>query len=230
MNGDRTKLARRWKPRCPRDAHSKTLETLETLDHPVSPSRLVFQGLTNEIPRNFSPLFVLTRALVHLSPIVALRRRPKASPPARVHGRYSSHARRRAPVSTFRLFDVSTFSHLAPTHARHDTCNRPKRSDSPYVTLQFRSSAAPFPDPGVAQPSLPGEFPPLVSFVDSRKSEIFSEPTRPDKSTPRSGSPPAAAVSHRKEPEPLRPSAPAPPGSVPRPPDRPRRKTRRTPA
>jgi hypothetical protein len=60
---------------------------------------LVFQGLTDEFPRNFSPMFAITPSLIHFSKNVTLRQRGDSCPAAARLGSGASAAQNLCPIS-----------------------------------------------------------------------------------------------------------------------------------
>ena len=90
----------------------------------LSPSVLQLLRATNEAARRSATVHRPT----HASPCVtvfALTVAPSAS---------QAPCLPNLDVSTFRLFDFSTFPRVIPTHARHKICNREIPAVSPYVT------------------------------------------------------------------------------------------------
>ncbi|OWY68871.1 hypothetical protein B7486_23525 [cyanobacterium TDX16] len=86
-------------------------------------------------------------------------------------------------VSTFRLFDFSTFPPAAPTRARHKSCKRKKSRVSLYVTFHFAAltrepRACLHPRP--VGPSIPRLlfFPPIVTFKNSPPCPIRTHAAR----------------------------------------------------
>jgi hypothetical protein len=110
------------------DPRSREGLTLVSLIHFA---RLIFQRLTNEIPRNFPPLFGLAPSLIHFSRFVAQCRLARY---ARCHrdriAQTPSTPLRPTPSAPF-----SPFKRTAPTHARHSAYNRPPKLFSPIVTF-----------------------------------------------------------------------------------------------
>jgi len=126
----------------PRHAHARAMNTPK----PLTPwhldasaplihfALLVFQGLTNEIPRNFPPLFGLAPSLIHLA---HFHEKPPISRIAPTRDRHKTCKRKKSRVSPYVTIDLAALARdQRPCfHPRHLGPSIPWPLFSAYVTL-----------------------------------------------------------------------------------------------